>query len=60
MSEATNKILKTELIYQHKFKNLEQLKYELEKYIYWYNNDRIHGSLGYLSPLEYKKLNMTS
>jgi putative transposase len=24
-------------------------------YINWYNTKRIHGSLGYLSPVEYRK-----
>ncbi|WP_374226403.1 IS3 family transposase [Bacillus sp. sid0103] len=24
-------------------------------YVHWVNNSRIHGTLGYLSPIEYKK-----
>ena len=57
VSEATNKILKTEFIYQSKFDTLEQLQLELAEYIYWYNNLRIHGSLGYMTPIEYRGLN---
>lgn len=57
VSEAKNKILKTEFIYQRKFENLEQLQLELAEYVYWYNNIRIHGSLDYISPIEYRKLN---
>ena len=57
VSEATNKILKTEFIYQRKFETLEQLQLELAEYIYWYNNLRIHGSLGYISPIEYRESN---
>lgn len=57
VSEATNKILKTEFIYQSKFETLEQLQLELAEYVYWYNNLRIHGSLSYIWPIEYRELN---
>ena len=30
---------------------------ELAEHIYWYNNQRIHGSLDYMTPIEYKELN---
>lgn len=56
VSEATNKIVKTEYIYQNEFETLEDLGLGLAEYIYWYNNLRIHGSLDYLTPVEYKKL----
>ena len=49
--------MKTEFIYQNKFKTLEELQLKLAEYIYWYNNIRIHGSLGYLTPMEYRGLN---
>lgn len=54
--ESTNHILKTEFIYQHKFQSLTELQAMLSDYIRWYNTKRIHGSLGYLSPLAYKQL----
>lgn len=54
VSEATNKILKIEFIYQRKFKTLEELELQLAEYIYWYNYIRIHGSLGYITPIEYR------
>ena len=54
VSEAMNKILKIEFIYQNKFETLEELELQLAEYIYWYNNIRIHGSLGYISPIEYR------
>ena len=56
-SEAANKVIKTEFIYQRKFETLMQLKLELEEYVYWYNNIRIHGSLDYLTPVEYRMKN---
>ena len=54
VSEAINKIIKTEFIYQNKFKTLEELKLGLAEYVYWYNNIRIHGSIGYNTPIEYR------
>jgi len=52
--EAMNKVLKVEFIYQNKFETLEELELQLAEYIYWYNHIRIHGSLGYISPIEYR------
>ena len=54
VSEAMNKVLKTEFIYQNKFDNLDELELQLAEYVYWYNHIRIHGSLGYISPIEYR------
>ncbi|WP_374718077.1 IS3 family transposase, partial [Neobacillus sp.] len=31
-----------------------RLKLELDDYVHWFNHIRIHGTLGYLSPIEYK------
>ncbi|MGL5069195.1 MAG: IS3 family transposase, partial [Sarcina sp.] len=30
------------------------LEMELFNYVNWYNNFRIHGSLNYMTPIEYK------
>ena len=54
VSESTFKILKTELINGMHFNTLEQLDLELFDYVHWYNNLRMHGTLGYLSPVSYR------
>lgn len=54
VAEATFKIFKTEFANNYHFENLEQLKLMLSDYVNWFNNFRIHGSLDYLSPIEYK------
>jgi transposase InsO family protein len=58
VAEATYRIFKTEFCYQRTFQSLEELKLELFNYVNWYNEVRIHGSLGYLSPAEYKSVHI--
>ena len=53
VAEANFKSLKFEFIYQNKFNTLEELERELGGHIWWYNNERLHSSLGYRSPVEY-------
>lgn len=55
VAEATYKIIKTEFAFNKVFKSLEELDYLLFDYVNWFNNIRIHGSLNYLTPAEYKK-----
>ncbi|WP_426549155.1 IS3 family transposase [Spiroplasma endosymbiont of Glossina fuscipes fuscipes] len=59
VTETTYKAFKTEFINGRKFKNLEQLKLELFNFINWYNNIRIHGSLNYLTPVEFRNQKST-
>ncbi len=33
---------------------LEQFYAKLADYVHWFNNFRIHGTLGYLTPAEFK------
>jgi transposase InsO family protein len=54
VAEATFKIIKTEFVRQYSFDNLDELNYELSDYVYWFNNQRIHSSLDYLTPVEYR------
>ncbi len=54
VTEATYKIFKTEFIMNKTFDSLDQLKSVLADYVYYFNNYRIHGSLGYLSPVQFK------
>ena len=48
-------ILKQEIYYGNKFKSYEELKLAIEKFIKYYNEDRIKEKLGYLSPVEYRE-----
>jgi len=48
--------LKTEMIYFNHFKTLEEAMAYIIDYIHFYNHERIHSGLGYLTPVEYEKM----
>lgn len=55
VAEATYKVMKTEFVNQMEFQSLRHLQIELFDYINWFNNHRIHGTLGYLTPVQYRQ-----
>lgn len=56
VAEATFKVIKTEFAFNRIFQSFEELECLLFDYVNWYNNHRIHGSLNYLTPVEYRIL----
>ncbi len=56
VAEATFKTIKTEFINGKVFESQKELDIELFDYVHWFNNIRIHESLGYLTPIEYKRV----
>lgn len=54
VAEATFKLIKTEFVKGQVFRSLQELQWELADYVNWFNNHRIHSSLGYLTPHQYK------
>ncbi|MDQ0215862.1 putative transposase [Oikeobacillus pervagus] len=55
VAEATFKTIKTEFVNGRVFDSQQELDLELFDYVNWFNNIRIHGSLNYLTPNEYKR-----
>lgn len=55
VDESTDKTLKEEFIYQETFTNLYDLQLKLNDYVHWYNNIRLHSTLGYMSPVEFRE-----
>lgn len=47
-------LLKSELLYLREFNSMDEFKIELEKYIDYYNNERIKSKLKGLSPVQYR------
>ncbi len=54
VAEATFKTIKTEFVNGTVFSSQAELDLELFDYVNWFNNIRIHESLDYLTPREYK------
>ena len=56
VAESTFKMIKAEFVSGSRFDSINHLDIELADYVHWFNNIRIHATLGYLSPAEYKQL----
>lgn len=56
VAEAQFKIIKTEFVQGRCLETLQHLQAELAAYVYWFNHKRIHGSLGYLTPVQARSL----
>ena len=54
VAESTFRMIKKEFVSSRRFSTLEQLRLELADYVHWFNNIRLHGTLGYLSPVEFR------
>ena len=51
--ESTNRLLKKELIYRNHHTGLEQPRSDLNDYVWWSDDQRLHSTLGYRSPDEF-------
>lgn len=55
--ESFHAILKKEEVYRNIYRSYDEASSALFEFIEsWYNNKRIHGSIGYLTPNEFEKL----
>ncbi|OUP06198.1 transposase [Collinsella sp. An2] len=53
--ESTNKMLEAELVYRDSFSDLRDLQAKLSDYVHRHDNFRINPTLGYMSPVEFRK-----
>jgi len=56
VAESMYNVIKTEFIFGAEFADLAEFKLLWFDYVNWYNNIRIHGSLGYSTPTEWHDL----
>jgi transposase InsO family protein len=52
VAESFFKTIKHEWLYRFTFSSFNQLFDSVSDYINWYNTERLHSTLGYLTPLE--------
>ncbi|WGH74481.1 integrase core domain-containing protein [Tenacibaculum tangerinum] len=55
LAESFFKTIKYEYLNQYQFENHLHLYQCIERYILWYNTERIHSALGYMTPLEMER-----
>lgn len=55
VAESFFKSLKYECAYHHKFESTEELQNVIHRYIHWYNYDRIHSTIDFMTPAEKEK-----
>lgn len=58
VAESTYKSVKVEFVYPNSFETLQQLELELFDYVHWWNHLRLHGTLGYETPIHYRYLRL--
>lgn len=57
--ESTNRILKKELVYRRALADLGQLRRELNPCVRWRSEKRMHSTLGYMSPVEFRNAGLS-
>lgn len=57
--ESTDRLVRKELIHRNVYTNVEQLRSDVNRYVWWYNHQRLHSTLGYLSPVEFTQQGKT-
>ena len=55
VDESTDRILRAELVHRETFGTTREFQAELSDYAHRYNKFRIHSTLGYMSPVEFRK-----
>jgi transposase InsO family protein len=53
-SERWFRTLKEEAVWLNEYRTFDEAKQDIERYIRFYNTERLHSALGYRSPAEYR------
>lgn len=56
--ESTNKSLKAEMVWDEEFADLHELRAGLNEYVWWHDDERLHSTPDYMSPVEFRLAGM--
>lgn len=59
VDESADGILKAELVHRETSGTTRELRAKLSDYVHRYDNFRIHSTLGYMSPVEFRKAGLS-
>lgn len=59
VDESTDRILKAELVHRETFGTTRELRAKLSDYVHRYGDFRIHSTLGYTSPVEFREAGLS-
>lgn len=59
VDESANRTLKEEFVYHETFPSLHDLQVKLSGYVHWCNHKRLHSTLGYMSPVEFREAGLS-
>lgn len=57
--ESANNSLKRGLVHRESFPDTEHLRQRVNERVRFYNNARIHSTLGYMSPVEFREAGLS-
>lgn len=57
--EATNNLMKRAIVHGRTYSCVGQLRRELNDWVWFYNNERMHSRLGYMSPVEFREAGLS-
>ena len=57
--ESANNSLKRGLVHRETFSDTEGLRRRVNEWVWFYNNRRVHSTLGYMTPVEFREAGLT-